>query len=292
MEKIQDVIIGFIGTGVMGKSMAAHLLAAEYPLVVYSRTKDKASDLLEKGAIWAETPREVAEKASVIFTIVGYPVDVEEIYFGENGLIPNGKAGSYFVDMTTSAPSLAVKIYEEAKKRGMYAIDAPVSGGDIGAREAKLSIMVGGDSDAYASIRPILEHLGDNIVYQGKAGSGQHTKMCNQIAIASNMIGVCEAIVYAEKAGLNPETVLESISTGAAGSWSLSNLAPRMLNGNFEPGFYIKHFIKDMKIAISEAELLGMEAPGLSLAKSLYEQLAENGEENSGTQALYKYWKK
>ncbi len=272
--------------------MAAHLLAAEYPLVVYSRTKDKASDLLEKGAIWAETPREVAEKASVIFTIVGYPVDVEEIYFGENGLIPNGKAGSYFVDMTTSAPSLAVKIYEEAKKRGMYAIDAPVSGGDIGAREAKLSIMVGGDSDAYASIRPILEHLGDNIVYQGKAGSGQHTKMCNQIAIASNMIGVCEAIVYAEKAGLNPETVLESISTGAAGSWSLSNLAPRMLNGNFEPGFYIKHFIKDMKIAISEAELLGMEAPGLSLAKSLYEQLAENGEENSGTQALYKYWKK
>ncbi|MED4203405.1 NAD(P)-dependent oxidoreductase [Neobacillus mesonae] len=286
-----DITIGFIGTGVMGKSMASHLMTAGYPLVVYSRTKEKAKELVEKGAYWAPTPKEVAEKASVIFTMVGYPADVEEVYLGENGLIQHGGSGSYFIDMTTSAPSLAVKIYQEAKKRGIHAIDAPVSGGDVGAREAKLSIMAGGDSEAFEAVRPILAYLGTNIVYQGKPGSGQHTKMCNQIAIASNMIGVCEAIIYAEKAGLNPETVLQSISTGAAGSWSLSNLAPRMLNGNFEPGFYIKHFIKDMKIAIDEAEQMGMEVPGLALAKSLYDQLAEKGEENSGTQALYKYWK-
>ncbi len=286
----ENTVIGFIGIGVMGKSMAGHLLNAGYPLVVYSRTKEKAADLLEMGAIWAETPRIVAEKASVIFTMVGYPTDVEEVYFGEHGLIHYGKPGSYFIDMTTSAPSLAVKIYEEANKRGIQAIDAPVSGGDVGAKEAKLSIMVGGEEAAFAAIRPILEYLGTNIVYQGKPGAGQHTKMCNQIAIASNMIGVCEAVVYAEKAGLNPENVLKSITAGAAGSWSLSNLAPRMLNGNFEPGFYIKHFIKDMKIALDEAEQMEMKVPGLALAKSLYDQLVEQGEENSGTQALYKYW--
>lgn len=291
MLSTKNTVIGFIGTGVMGKSMAGHLLSAGYPLVVFSRTKEKALELLEKGATWAESPKEIAEKANVIFTIVGYPTDVEEVYLGENGLIPNGRVGSYMIDMTTSAPTLAAKIYDEAKKRSIETIDAPVSGGDVGAKEAKLSIMVGGDEEAFAAVRPILEHLGTNIVYQGKAGAGQHTKACNQIAIASNMIGVCEAIMYAEKAGLDPETVLKSISTGAAGSWSLSNLAPRMLNNNFEPGFYIKHFIKDMKIALEEAELIGMEAPGLALAKSLYDQLAERGEENSGTQALYKYWK-
>lgn len=287
----ENIVIGFIGIGVMGKSMAEHLLDAGYPLVVYSRTKEKAAELLMKGAKWAITPKDLAEKVSVVFTMVGYPNDVEEIYLGENGLIRNGKEGSFFIDMTTSAPSLAVKIYEEAKKNGIQAIDAPVSGGDVGAKEAKLSIMVGGEKEAFEAILPLLEHLGLNIVYQGKAGAGQHTKMSNQIAIASNMIGVCEAIIYAEKAGLNPENVLKSITAGAAGSWSLSNLAPRMLNGNFEPGFYIKHFIKDMKIAIDEADQMGMEVPGLSLAKSLYDQLVEKGEENSGTQALYKYWK-
>jgi 3-hydroxyisobutyrate dehydrogenase len=286
-----NTVIGFIGTGVMGKSMAGHLLDAGYPLVIYSRTKEKANELVEKGAEWVETPKEVAIKANVIFTIVGYPVDVEEVYFGENGLIPHGREGSYLVDMTTSAPSLAVKIYEEAKSRGIQSIDAPVSGGDVGAREAKLSIMVGGEKEAFEAVSPLLQHLGTNIVYQGKPGAGQHTKMCNQIAIASNMIGVCEAVIYAENAGLDPETVLKSITTGAAGSWSLSNLAPRMLKGNFEPGFYIKHFIKDMKIALDEAERMDMPVPGLALAKSLYEQLAENGEEDSGTQALYKYWK-
>lgn len=286
-----NTVIGFIGTGVMGKSMAGHLLKAGYPLIVYTRTKDKAAPLLENGAKWAATPREVAEKASVIFTIVGYPADVEEIYLGESGLIPNGTSESYLIDMTTSAPSLAVKIYEEAKRKGIHALDAPVSGGDIGARDAKLSIMVGGDREDFDAVEPLLSHLGSNIVYQGEAGAGQHTKMSNQIAIASNMIGVCEAIIYAEKAGLDPETVLKSISTGAAGSFSLSNLVPRMLKGDFEPGFYIKHFIKDMKIALDEADRMGVELPGLALAKSLYDRLAAGGEENSGTQALYKYWK-
>jgi 3-hydroxyisobutyrate dehydrogenase len=287
----EKTVIGFIGTGVMGKSMAIHLLDAGYPVIVYSRTKEKAEELLKKGAKWADSPKEVADSATVTFTIVGYPKDVEEVYFGENGLIHNSKPGAYLIDMTTSAPSLAMRIYEEAKAKDIQAIDAPVSGGDVGARNATLSIMVGGEKEAYESVQPILEHLGNNIVYQGKPGAGQHTKMCNQIAIASNMIGVCEAVIYAKKAGLDPENVLKSITTGAAGSWSLSNLAPRMLNGNFEPGFYIKHFIKDMKIALEEAENMNMDVPGLTLAKSLYDQLAEQGEENSGTHALYKYWK-
>ena len=287
----ENTVIGFIGTGVMGKSMAGNLLAAGYQLIVYTRTKEKARELFDKGADWVETPSEMAKKANVIITMVGYPSDVEEIYLGENGLVTNGQPGSFLIDMTTSAPSLAVKISKAAKEKGIHAIDAPVSGGDVGAKEAKLSIMVGGEKEDFEAVKALLNLLGTNIVYQGKAGAGQHTKMCNQIAIASNMIGVCEAIIYAEKAGLDPESVLKSITTGAAGSWSLNNLAPRMLNGNFEPGFYIKHFIKDMKIAIDEAEHMEMKVPGLSLAKSLYEQLAEMGEENSGTQALYKYWK-
>jgi 3-hydroxyisobutyrate dehydrogenase len=286
----ENTVVGFIGAGVMGKSMAGHLLAAGYPLIVYSRTQEKANDLLEKGASWVESPKEIAEKANVIFTMVGYPSDVEEIYLGEMGLIKSAKTGSLLIDMTTSAPSLAMRIFESAKERGIHTLDAPVSGGDVGAKEAKLSIMVGGEERDFDIIKPLLNLLGTNIVYQGKAGAGQHTKMCNQIAIASNMIGVCEAVIYAKKAGLNPESVLKSITTGAAGSWSLSNLAPRMLNGNFEPGFYIKHFIKDMKIALDEAEHMEMEVPGLTLAKTLYEKLAEMGEENSGTQALYKYW--
>ncbi|WHY58043.1 NAD(P)-dependent oxidoreductase [Peribacillus simplex] len=283
-------VIGFIGLGVMGKSMAANLLKAGYEVFVYTRTKDKASELLSQGAKWASSPKEIAQKANVIISMVGYPSDVEEIYLGENGLIENGKQGTHLIDMTTSTPTLAVKIAEEAKKRGMESLDAPVSGGDIGARDAKLTIMVGGSSEAFEAVRPIFDIIGSNVVHQGPAGSGQHTKMCNQIAIASNMIGVTEAISYAQKAGLDPERVLRSISSGSAGSWSLSNLVPRMVEGDFEPGFYIKHFIKDMKIALNEAERMGMDAPGLSLSKSLYEGLAEAGEENSGTQALYKHY--
>ncbi|MDV7763066.1 MULTISPECIES: NAD(P)-dependent oxidoreductase [Peribacillus] len=283
-------VIGFIGLGVMGKSMAVNLLKAGFEVFVYTRTKEKASELLSQGAKWASSPKEIAQLANVIISMVGYPSDVEEIYFGENGLIENGKKGTHLIDMTTSTPSLAMRISEEAKKRGMQSLDAPVSGGDIGARDAKLTIMVGGDSEAFEAVRPIFDIIGSNVVHQGPAGSGQHTKMCNQIAIASNMIGVTEAISYAKKAGLDPDRVLRSISSGSAGSWSLSNLVPRMVKGDFEPGFYIKHFIKDMKIALDEAERMGMEAPGLSLSKSLYEGLAEAGEENSGTQALYKHY--
>ncbi len=287
----ENTVIGFIGTGVMGKSMASHLLEAGYQITIFTRTKEKAAELLEKGAIWSQSTRELAQRADVVFTIVGYPSDVEEVYLGEDGLIANAKPGSYLIDMTTSTPSLAKKIHEKAKEKGIHAIDAPVSGGDVGAREARLAIMVGSDEQDFQEVEPLLSVLGTNIVHQGEPGAGQHTKMANQIAIASNMIGVCEAIIYAEKAGLDPETVLKSISTGAAGSWSLSNLAPRMIAGNFEPGFFIKHFIKDMKIALDEAKRMDMEVPGLSMALSMYEHLAEKGEENSGTQALYKYWK-
>ncbi|MFJ8257043.1 NAD(P)-dependent oxidoreductase [Peribacillus asahii] len=287
----ENAIIGFIGTGVMGKSMAHHLLKAGYELYVYTRTKEKAEELLIQGAKWADTPKELAQHANVIITMIGYPKDVEDIYLGEQGLIVNGKPGTYMIDMTTSTPSLAERIASEAKKKGMAALDAPVSGGDIGARDAKLAIMVGGEEEDFKVVQPILEVMGNNVVYQGKAGSGQHTKMCNQITIASTMIGVTEAIVYAKKAGLDPDRVLQSISTGAASSWSLTNLVPRMVKEDFEPGFYIKHFIKDMTIALEEADKMGMDTPGLALSKSLYVQLAEAGEENSGTQALYKYYK-
>ncbi|MCM3720105.1 NAD(P)-dependent oxidoreductase [Fictibacillus phosphorivorans] len=272
----------------MGKSMAGHLMKAGHPVHVYTRTKEKASELLDHGAIWADSPKDIAQDCDVIITMVGYPKDVEEVYLGTDGLIEHAKEGSYLIDMTTSSPQLAQKIANTATEKNLTTLDAPVSGGDVGAREAKLSIMVGGDETAFNELLPIFSKMGTNIVYQGKAGSGQHTKMCNQIAIAAGMIGVCEAILYAEKAGLNPETVLKSIESGAAGSWSLSNYAPRMLKGDFAPGFYVKHFIKDMTIALNSAEEMGLMTPGLALAKKLYEELAEMGEENSGTHALYK----
>ncbi|HQA59478.1 MAG: NAD(P)-dependent oxidoreductase [Tepidanaerobacteraceae bacterium] len=286
----KDTLIGFIGTGVMGKSMAMNLMKAGYKVLVYNRTKAKAEELIEKGATWKDTVAEVAREANVIITIVGYPKDVREVYLGENGIIENAKAGSYLIDMTTSSPKLAKEIYEAAKARNLHALDAPVSGGDVGAKEARLSIMVGGDAEAFEEVKPIFEVMGKNIVLQGGAGAGQYTKMSNQIAIASNMLGVCEAMAYAIKAGLDPKVVLKSIESGAAGSWSLSNYTPRMLSGDFEPGFYIKHFIKDMKIALESAKELGLKTPGLELALSIYEELAERGEENSGTQALFKYY--
>ncbi|MFT9846440.1 NAD(P)-dependent oxidoreductase [Aneurinibacillus sp. REN35] len=283
-----NAVIGFVGIGVMGKSMAGHLLNAGYRVHVYNRTKAKAEELVKQGAVWNDTVAALSAEADVIITMVGYPKDVEETYLGAEGILAHAKEDAHVIDMTTSSPLLARKIYEAAKEKNIHALDAPVSGGDIGAREARLAIMVGGDEAAFASMYPIFEKMGANIVHQGPAGSGQHTKMCNQIAIASGMIGVCEAMVYAKRAGLNPENVLKSIATGAAGSWSLSNLAPRMLQGDFAPGFYIKHFIKDMGIALEAAEEMGMMTPGLKLTKSLYDELAEKGEENSGTQALYK----
>ncbi|MCP1564521.1 NAD(P)-dependent oxidoreductase [Bacillus velezensis] len=284
--------VGFIGLGVMGNSMASHILEAGYPVLVYTRTKQKAEEILNKGAVWQETVKDLSEKADIIITMVGYPSDVEEIYLGENGILRHAKEGAFVIDMTTSKPSLAKKIAEQAKEKSIHALDAPVSGGDIGARNGTLAIMVGGEKEAFEACLPLFSVMGENIQYQGPAGSGQHTKMCNQIAIAAGMVGVAEAMAYAEKSGLNPEQVLKSITTGAAGSWSLSNLAPRMLKGDFAPGFYVKHFIKDMGIALEEAELMGEEMPGLALAKSLYDKLSAQGEENSGTQSIYKLWVK
>lgn len=286
----ENTIIGFVGTGVMGKSMAGHLLKAGYQVAVYNRTMSSADDLVAMGAIWQGSVAELAERCQIIISMVGYPNDVEEIYLGTKGIFNHAKRGSYLIDMTTSAPDLAKKIYQKALDLGMYALDAPVSGGDIGAREARLAIMVGGDEEVFNAMLPVFNCLGKNIVLQGKAGAGQYTKMCNQIAIASTMIGVCEAMAYAQKAGLNPEKVLRSIETGAAASFSLTNLAPRMIAGNFAPGFYIKHFIKDMTIALNSAKQMGLLTPGLELAKTLYEKLAEQGEENSGSQALLKLY--
>ncbi|WP_211749765.1 NAD(P)-dependent oxidoreductase [Paenibacillus sp. Marseille-Q4541] len=286
----EQTAVGFIGTGVMGKSMAGHLQKAGYALHIYTRTAAKADDLIAQGATWHESPASLAASSDVIITMVGYPKDVEEIYLGENGIISNAPSGAYLIDMTTSSPQLAARIHEEASRRGLHSLDAPVSGGDIGARDAKLSIMVGGDKADFEAVKPIFELMGKNIVLQGSAGAGQHTKMCNQIAIASNMIGVSEALAYAKTSGLDPETVLKSIETGAAGSWSLSNLAPRMIADDFEPGFFVKHFIKDMGIALSSAKEMGLQTPGLALAKSLYEQLSEHGYDEKGTQILYQYY--
>ncbi|WP_068676173.1 NAD(P)-dependent oxidoreductase [Oceanobacillus sp. Castelsardo] len=284
----KNTIIGFVGTGVMGKSMASNLQKAGYSIHVYTRTKAKADDLVKNGAEWKATVQELANDSDVIITMVGYPSDVEEIYFGSDGILENAKQGSFVIDMTTSKPSLAVKIYEKAKEKNIHALDAPVSGGDIGAKNGTLAIMIGGEQKAYESLLPIFQVMGENIILQGEAGAGQYTKLVNQIAIASNMIGVSEAIAFARKAGLKPEKVLDSISTGAAASYSLSKLAPRMLNDDFAPGFYIKHFIKDMTIALESAKELGLSTPGLELSLNLYKELAEKGEEDSGTQALIK----
>lgn len=272
----------------MGKSIVKHLLNANYPVTIHTRTKAKAEELLEMGADWSNTAREATEKADIIFTMVGYPADVDHIYFGGNGIFEGGKPGQIIVDMTTSSPQLAEKIAKHAEGLEMSSIDAPVSGGDIGAQNGVLSIMCGGKKEVFDTLLPVLKEFGKDIVYQGKAGAGQHTKMANQIAIATNMIGVCEAIVYAEKAGLDPNVVLSSISSGAAGSWSLSNLAPRMLKGDFEPGFYVKHFLKDMDIALAEAERMQLDLPGLAMAREMYHSLREKGYGDNGTQVLYK----
>ncbi|MBR9649329.1 NAD(P)-dependent oxidoreductase [Clostridium tyrobutyricum] len=284
----KNAIIGFIGTGVMGNSMASNLLAGGYNLLVYNRTRSKADNLVKNGARWKNSVEELARESDIVISIVGYPKDVEETYLGENGVLNNAKRGSTIIDMTTSKPSLAKKIYEEAKKKGLYSLDAPVSGGDVGAKNGTLSIMVGGDRNVFEKVKPIFELMGKNIVLQGPAGSGQHTKMCNQIAIAANMMGVCEAMAYAKKSGLDPETVLKSIEVGGASSWSLSNLAPRMIKGDFKPGFYVKHFIKDMNIALDEAKNMNLETPALKLSKSLYDELLSENKGDCGTQVLYK----
>ncbi|WP_168122695.1 NAD(P)-dependent oxidoreductase [Paenibacillus sp. HB172176] len=282
--------IGFIGLGVMGRSMARHLGENGAELHIYTRTKSKAEDLIEAGMQWHGSAGDLAPICDIIITIVGYPKDVEEIYLGEKGLILSAKPGTTFIDMTTSSPELAKRIYKAAEGNGCFALDAPVSGGDIGAQRAALSIMVGGDETVFEAVLPVLQCMGGGIVLQGGAGAGQHTKMANQIAIASNMVGVCEALIYAKNAGLELESVLQSIGSGAAGSWSLSNLAPRIIGGDFEPGFYVKHFIKDMGIALDSAKEMGLDLPGLALANGLYERIAEAGLGDKGTHALYKAW--
>ena len=278
--------LGWIGTGVMGRSMCGHLLAKGFETTVYTRSPEKAQDLISQGAKWAGSPREVAEQSDVIFGIVGFPSDVREVFIGENGALAGSKAGNILVDMTTSEPSLAVEIYEAAKAKGVHSVDAPVSGGDIGAKEARLSIMIGGDANVVESLQPCWEAMGKTIVHQGPAGSGQHTKMVNQILISTMMIGVCEALLYGYKAGLDLETVMKSVSTGAAGSWSLSNLGPRIMVNNFDPGFFVEHFIKDMGIALAESRKMGISMPGLALAEQLYQSVKAKGWGRNGTHAL------
>jgi 3-hydroxyisobutyrate dehydrogenase len=270
----------------MGASMCGHLLAAGYTATVYSRTRARAEPLLERGARWAASPADVAAESDVVFTMVGFPADVRETVLGDAGVLSRAEPGSVLVDMTTSEPSLAREIHEAAKARGVESVDAPVSGGDVGARNATLSIMVGGEEETVNRLRPLLERMGETIVHHGPAGAGQHTKMVNQTLIATGMIGVCEALLYAYRAGLDPEKVLASVSGGAAGSWSLSNYAPRMLKGDFAPGFLVEHFIKDMEIALAEARAMNLALPGLALAHELYLALRAQGGGRDGTQAL------
>lgn len=278
--------IGWIGTGVMGRWMCQHLMDRGYAATVYNRSKEKAQPLLAGGAAWGETPSQVAERSDVVFAIVGFPPDVREVFLGSHGALAGSRAGTVLVDMTTSQPSLAQEIHEAARAKGVQSVDAPVSGGDVGARNAALSIMVGGDAEAVEAVRPLLECMGKTIVHQGGPGAGQHTKMVNQILIASNMVGVCEALLYAFKAGLDVPTVLQSVGSGAAGSWSLNNLGPRIVKRDFEPGFFVEHFIKDMGIALAEAERMNLCLPGLALAKQLYEAVRAQGYGRKGTQAL------
>lgn len=280
------IVVGFIGTGVMGSSMARHLLAKGHPLYVYNRTRERAQAVLDAGGRWCAGPAEVARQSQIVVTIVGTPADVASTYRGPSGLLANAEPGTLMIDMTTSDPQLAADLAQEGKGRGIDLLDAPVSGGDIGARNATLSIMVGGDAAAFDRARPTLELMGKTIVHQGPAGAGQYTKLCNQLAIAATMLSVCESMAFAKAAGLDPTRVLESITTGAANSWPLSQLMPRALRGDYEPGFAVAHFTKDLAIALACAERLGLVLPGLSLAKRLYDELGQGGDGAKGTQVL------
>ncbi len=278
--------VGWIGTGVMGRSMCEHLVAAAYPVTVHSRTAGRAQPLLDGGAAWAPSPAAVAAASDVVFTMVGFPSDVREVVLGPAGVLTTLRAGGVLVDMTTTEPSLSRAIDEAARARGAASLDAPVSGGDVGARNASLSIMVGGDATVLERVRPLLELLGKTIVHQGPAGSGQHTKMVNQTLIATGLIGVCEALLYAHRAGLEPSAVLASVGGGAAGSWSLQNYAPRMLSGDFAPGFMVEHFLKDMEITLAEARRMDLALPGLALAHELFLALRAQGGARDGVHAL------
>jgi 3-hydroxyisobutyrate dehydrogenase len=278
--------IGWIGTGVMGRSMCGHLVEAGYSATVFNRSPEKTKELVDRGATLASSPREVALNCDVVFTIVGFPSDVESVILGADGVLAGCTAGMTIVDMTTSRPALAAKIAQQAAAKEVASIDAPVSGGDTGARNAALSIMIGGDAQAVKRMDPLLQLMGKTIVHQGGPGSGQHTKMVNQTLIASGMIAVCEAMLYAHKIGLDLPTVLKSVASGGAASWALSNLAPRMIENDFDPGFFVEHFIKDMRIALDEAAAMNLSLPGLALAHQLYQAVAAQGHDKDGTQAL------
>ena len=278
--------IGWIGTGVMGSSMCGHLLTAGYRVTVHSRTQSKAQSLLDRGAQWAESPRAVATQSDVIFTMVGFPQDVRAVYFDETGILAGTRAGMVLIDMTTTQPSLSRDIAAAASANNLSAIDAPVSGGDVGAKNASLSIMIGGETTSVQAVMPLLERLGEKIVHQGGPGAGQQAKLCNQIVIAGTMVGVCESLLYGYKAGLDLNRMLESIRGGAAACWTLDNLAPRILQRNFDPGFFVEHFIKDMGMALEEATRMGLVLPGLTLAHQLYQTVHTLGHGRSGTHAL------
>ncbi len=280
--------IGWVGSGVMGKSMCANLMKAGHTAHVYNRTRSKTAELEAAGAVVCETPAEVARNSDVIFTIVGFPVDVEEVYFGKDGILDAAAAGSVVVDMTTSEPSLAKRIYDAASGKGIAALDAPVSGGDIGARDATLAIMVGGEKKDFEKILPLFKCMGKNIQLMGAPGAGQHTKMSNQILIAGTMIGTVESLLYASKAGLDLDEVIDVIGSGAAGSWSINNLGRRIAKNDFNPGFFIKHFVKDMGIALAEARAMNLALPGLAMVQQFYIAAQAQGLENLGTQGLYK----
>lgn len=279
--------VGFVGTGVMGAAMAGHLMDAGYELRVHNRSKAKASVLMDRGAIWCDTVADVASGADAVITMVGFPADVEACYLGEQGLIASAAEHTLLIDMTTSSPGLARRIAAAAAGRGLCAIDAPVSGGDVGAKNATLTIMAGGDTHAFEQARELFGVMGRSIALHGGPGAGQHCKMANQIAIAASMLGLAECLAYASGAGLDPAQVIETLSGGSAQTWSLSNYGPRVLRGDFAPGFYIKHFVKDLRIAISEAEGMGAVLPGLDLAKRMYELLQHSGGGELGTQAIW-----
>ena len=280
--------VGWIGTGVMGRWMCQHAMTKGYKATIYNRSKDKpdVKALLEQGATWADTPKAVSQASDVVFAIVGFPKDVRDVFLGPQGALAGSKGGTILVDMTTSEPSLAREIYDGAKAKGVYSLDAPVSGGDVGAKNAALSIMIGGDKDVVNAVTPLFECMGKTIIHQGPAGSGQHTKMVNQVLIASNMVAVCEGLLYGYKAGLDLETVFKSVSVGAAGSKALEVLGPRIMARNFEPGFFVEHFIKDMGIALEESKKMGLVMPGLALANQLYLAVQAQGYGRKGTHAL------
>jgi 3-hydroxyisobutyrate dehydrogenase len=279
--------IGWIGTGVMGRAMCGHLMNAGHRLFVHNRTRAKADDLLARGAQWCDTPGKVAQRSEAVFSIVGYPKDVETVILGPDGVLAGAAPGTTIVDMTTSSPQLAARIFEQAKAKGVAALDAPVSGGDVGAREASLAIMVGGDLPDFNRVLPLFQCLGRHIAHMGSPGTGQHTKMCNQILIAGTMIGVVESLLYARRAGMSMEAVIDVIGRGAASSWAINHLGPKIAQGDFSPGFFIKHFVKDMGIALEEAGRLNLSLPGLALAHQFYIAAKAQGAENLGTQALF-----